>query len=108
MTPLENVTMAQIKDAAIVLLALAGVVVLIGNLWKTIKTWRQPHEDLIEWRRDVDEKLRTDNDRLKSIEQGNKVLTKGMLALISHEINGNSDDKLRASQAEIQDYLIER
>jgi hypothetical protein len=27
---------------------------------------------------------------------------------LSHEINGNSDDKLRASQAEITDYLIDK
>ena len=48
------------------------------------------------------------NDRVKAIEEGNRVLCRGILALLSHEINGNSDDKLKASQAEITDYLIEK
>ena len=93
---MENLTLAQWKDFAIVLLALAGVVVLIGNAGKTIKSWKKPHEDNASWRRDVDTKLDNDNKRLKD------------LALLSHEINGNSDDKLRASHQEITNYLIER
>lgn len=100
--------MAQWKDFVIVLVAIAGLIVLFGNVWKTFKTWRQPQNDLNTWRTEVDRKLDSDNKRLLSIEQGNKVMTRGLLALISHEINGNSDDKLRASQHEITDYLIER
>lgn len=46
--------------------------------------------------------------QIDAIEKGNKVLCRGILALLSHEINGNSDDKLRASQAEITDYLIDK
>lgn len=46
--------------------------------------------------------------RVKAIEDGNRVLCRGILALLSHEINGNSDDKLRASQQEITDYLIDK
>ena len=105
---MENLTMAQIKDAAIVLLAIAAAVVLIGNFWKTIKEWKKPHDDLEQWRRDMNTKLDNDDKRLKALEQGNKVISRGILALLSHEINGNSDDKLRASQQEITNYLIER
>ena len=39
---------------------------------------------------------------------GQKVLCRGILALLSHEINGNSDDKLRASQTEITNFLIDK
>lgn len=105
---MENLTLAQWKDFAIVLLALAGVVVLIGNAGKTIKSWKKPHEDNASWRRDVDTKLDQDNKRLKDLEDGNRVVCRGILALLSHEINGNSDDKLRASHQEITNYLIER
>jgi len=52
--------------------------------------------------------LGTHQDQLANIEQGNKVLCRGILALLSHEINGNSDDKLRASQQEITNYLIDK
>lgn len=45
---------------------------------------------------------------MTEINKGNKVLCRGILALLSHEINGNSNDKLLASQQEITDYLIEK
>ena len=105
---MEQITMGQVKDFAIVLLALAGVVVLIGNLVKTLKDWKKPHDDLTAWRRSVDTKLASDHERLESMEKGNKVICRGILALLSHEINGNSVDKLKASQSEMTDYLIER
>ena len=71
---------------------------------------------------EIDRKLDTDKTRLDAherqfanhgkqigaIEEGQKVLCRGILALLSHEINGNSDDKLRASQSEITNYLIDK
>lgn len=105
---MENVTLAQLKDFAIVLVALLGFIVLLGNFIKTVKTWKQPHDDLEKWRIDVDTKLTNDNNRLDVLEEGNKVICRGILAMLSHEINGNSNDKLVASQKEITDYLIDR
>lgn len=105
---MENLTFVQIKDFIIVFLAIAGVVVLIGNVIKTLREWKKPGEDLDAWRQDVDRKLSMDDERLKAIEDGNKVVTRGVLALISHELNGNSTDKLQKSQAEITNYLIDR
>ena len=72
--------------------------------------------------REIDQKLANDNalikshtraleehhEQIKAIEAGNKVLCRGILALLSHEINGNSNDKLKASQQEITDYLIDK
>lgn len=104
----ENLTLEQIRDAVIVLVAVLAFVVLLGNFIKTIKGWKKPHDDLEEWRRDVDEKLNRDNKRLIELETGNRVICRGLLAMLSHEINGNSKDKLIASQQEITNYLIER
>lgn len=105
---MENISLMQLKDFAIVALAIAGTIVLLGNLIKTIKDWRKPQTDLKNWQQSVDERLKNDNDRLKSMEDGNKVICRGILALLSHEINGNSIDKLKASQTEMTDYLINR
>jgi len=105
---MESVTLDQIRDFVIVLMAFAGFIVLIGNVAKTIKDWRKPHSDLESWRRDVDTKLHNDHDRLKSMEESNRVVCRGILALLSHEINGNSIDKLKSSQTEITNYLIDR
>lgn len=71
---------------------------------------------------EIDRKLANDNalikshtrvleehhDQIKAIQAGNKVLCRGVLAMLSHEINGNSKDKLEASRQEITDYLIEK
>ena len=108
MNEMENLNASQIRDFIIVLLALAGAIVLIGNAIKMFKEWRKPSEDLSEWKTKVDQKLDNDNKRLTAIEEANKVVTRGLLALISHELNGNSNDKLIASQTEITNYLIER
>lgn len=105
---MENITLVQLKDFAIVALAIAGTVVLVGNLIKTIKDWRKPGNDLRSWQRSVDDRLKNDNERLNSMEDGNKVICRGILALLSHEINGNSIDKLKASQTEMTNYLIDR
>ncbi len=101
-------TLVQVKDFAIVLLALAGVVVLIGNVVKTVREWKIPQENMKAWRSKVDRFLVNDQQRLENMEAANKVICRGILALLSHEINGNSIDKLKSSQAEITDYLIER
>lgn len=108
MIPMESVTLEQIRDTVIVILAVMTFLVLLGNVIKTIKGWKQPHDDMAEWRRDVDDKLNSDNGRLNDLEEGNKVICRGILAMLSHEINGNSNDKLIASQQEITNYLINR
>ena len=105
---MENLTLAQWKDAAIVCLAVCGFIVLLGNVIKTIATWKKPHDDLERWRTDVDSKLDNDNKRLEVLEEGNRVICRGILAMLSHDINGNSIDKLKASQQEITNYLIDR
>lgn len=105
---MDKVTLEQIQSFIVVLLALGGLIVLIGNVVKTFKEWRKPQGDLESWRRDVDNKLKNDNERLKSMEEGNKVVCRGILALLSHEINGNSIDKLKSSQTEMTNYLIDR
>ena len=103
-----DLTLVQIRDFVIVLLAVLAFIVLLGNFIKTIKGWKQPHDDLQTWRRDVDTKLNKDNQRLNDLEEGNRVICRGILAMLSHEINGNSNDKLLASQTEITNYLINR
>lgn len=105
---MENVSFAQFKDFVIVATAILAFVVLLGNVWKTIREWRKPGMSEAEWRRDVDRKLDSDNKRIASLEDGNKVICKALMALLSHEINGNSNDKLQKALSDLNDYLIDR
>lgn len=103
-----DLTLVQIRDFVIVLLAVLAFIVLLANAIKAIKDWKKPADDLQSWRRDVDTKLNNDNQRLNDLEEGNRVICRGILAMLSHEINGNSNDKLLASQQEITNYLINK
>jgi len=105
---MESITLAQLKDFGIVALAVMAFVVLLGNVFKTISGWRKPHNDMETWKQNVNKKLDGDNKRLEILEGGNRVICRGILAMLSHEINGNSNDKLLASQQEIQNYLIDK
>lgn len=105
---MESLTLAQIKDFAIVFLAIMAFIVLLGNVIKTVKGWIQPGMSEREWRQEVDRKLGSDNERIKTLEEGNKVICKALMAMLSHEINGNSNDKLQKALEALNNYLIER
>lgn len=92
----------------IVAAALLALFVLISNVVKTIHEWRKPGMNEAEWKREVDIKLDNDNKRIKSLEDGNKVVCKALIAMLSHDINGNSNDKLQHALETLNKYLIER
>ena len=88
--------------------ALIAFVLAVWSLIDHIKKARKPKDDLQQWQRETDAKLASDKKRLDTLEDGQKVMLRGINAIISHEINGNSIDKLQKSQNEIMEYLIER
>ena len=45
---------------------------------------------------------------MDSMETGQRAICRGVLALLSHEINGNSTDKLKEAQTGISNYLIDK
>ena len=103
-----NQTIVQIRDFAIVAIALMGFVVLLGNVIKTIKEWGKPKVNEAEWKRDVDTTMKDNSERIDSLEKGNKVICKALMAMMSHEINGNSIDKLQKAYDAMNEYLIDR
>lgn len=64
----------------------------------TIETTLKDHENF----------FANDKRRLEVIEEGNRVTQKAILALLSHGIDGNDVDAMRAAKNELQEYLIER
>jgi hypothetical protein len=86
--------------------ALIAFTLSIWALVEKIKKALQPALDAAQWRRETDAKLAKDKVRIDSLEDGNKVLLRGILAMLNHEITGNSVDKLKAAQDEITKYLI--
>lgn len=46
-------------------------------------------------------------NRVSQLESGNKALCHGVFALLSHEVNGNSVDKIKKAQDAMKNYLID-
>lgn len=105
---MDKLTPDMLMTFLIVAAALIGFVLVCWNLIDKIRAAHKPQNELQEWQHETDEKLKRDKERLDVLEDGNRVICRGILALLSHEINGNSTDKLKASQSEITNYLIDR
>ena len=105
---MENLTTDALITFLWVAAALVSFTLVVWGLIDKIKAARKPKEDTASWMRETDGKLDKDKRRIDSLEDGQKAMCRGILALLSHEINGNSVDKLKEAQAGLTDYLIER
>ena len=99
---------AQLSDFVIVLLAICGAVVLVGNAIKTVGGWLQPVADRDERIERVEDFLTKDKERLDDMEETYKLLLEAISQLIEHEISGNDIDGLRAVHKKLTKWLIDR
>ena len=101
----------------LVLLAILGGVVTVGKGIETIRGWFKPRadKDANLQQQITDHQKMLDNDKrridaheaqLGETRDMNKILCVSMKALLSHEINGNSVDKLRTANDQLDTYLI--
>lgn len=116
---IENITFQQIIGLLAVVLVLLGAYNIIMTAIKNRREEKRLRESPVTQLRERvdrhDELLAKDKDRLDAMEsrmqdmgQQSTIMLRGVRALLSHEINGNSTDKLNASASEIDDYLINR
>lgn len=109
---IQTLTFEQLVGAVAVFLLLLGI---YNTAMTALKNWReekkrttQPMSNLETTVREHGEMLDKDHVRLNELEESNRIIMRALMAMLSHEINGNSDDKLRESFDEIQKYLIEK
>lgn len=109
---IQTLTFEQLVGAAAVILLMIGIyntiMTAIKNAREEKKRRSQPVNTLEDTVKNHDEKLKRNHERLNELEDSNRVIMRALMALLSHEINGNSDDKLKASLDEIQKFLIEK
>lgn len=100
-----------------IILAAASAVVLLSNaaekIIKAVKVAKAPEErqnaeieDIKDRLKKVETKLTSDDARIKDAKECNHVLTKGMLALLDHGINGNNVNQMKAARQDVEAYLI--
>lgn len=115
---MENLTVGEIATLLIGgILALAGAVVTVGGavekISKAVRVAKAPEQaqnsEIIEIKKRLDKlesKLKTDESQIEASKECNRVLTKGMLALLEHGINGNNIDQMRDAKNDVEAYLI--
>jgi hypothetical protein len=101
------------------ILAAASALVLLSNaaekIVKAYKAAKAPNDlqnerlDSLEtWRDKVDLKLDNDNERLGTIEEGNRATQRALLALLDHGIDGNNVEQMQEAKKNLQNHLINR
>lgn len=99
------------------ILALAGAVSTVGGaaekIAKAVRAAKAPEqaqnkeiEDIKNRLERVERKLENDKIQIEDAKECNHVLTKGMLALLEHGINGNNIDQMRDAKNGVEAYLI--
>lgn len=113
---MQTLTLSQIVSGA---LAMASAIVLLSNaaekIAKAVQAAKAPNvaqderiKALEDWKETVDVKLLRDHERFQSIDNGNRVTQRALLALLDHGIDGNNIDQMQHAKEELQNHLINR
>lgn len=109
---MENITFAQLAGLAALVLVLVGAYNTIMNAVKTYREEKkrkdQPVNSLETKVNEHEEKLKKDYERLNELEDANRIQMRALMAMLHHEIDGNSIEGLKKAYEEIQKYLIEK
>lgn len=99
------------------ILAVASAIVLLSNCaekiviaFKAAKAPEKKQNDEIKEikiRLDkVEKEILMDEKQIKDARECNHVMTKGVLALLDHSINGNNIDQMKEARKDVEAYLI--
>lgn len=104
------ITLTEIEAFFVVVIAICGFITTIGGAINLIANWKknsrvQRHDEAL---KDHEKRIRDLEDKTKEQDTFIKVLCNSILALVSHEINGNSIDKLKEAQKDLQNFLVNK
>jgi len=100
-----------------IVLASASAIVLLSNalekIAKAVKAAKAPEqrqndeiEDIKARLDKLEKEILVDEKQLKDARACNHVITKGVLALLDHGINGNNIDQMKEARQDVEQYLI--
>ena len=119
LTVLGGIEDTQVVISFKAVLVICGAIMTIGGatvyIVKIIQKIKQPEETQNQKITNLENRVtvlegysKSDNDRIKVMEEGMKVTQQALLAIMSHEINGNDIDKLKQAKDDLEEYLIKR
>lgn len=102
---MDNMTPDQLMNAVVALLAVFAAIVTVDKVIDIFKKWRMPSTDM-------EKKLATDKTRLdahdkaiQNLEESNKVLCSGVMALLDHELHNGNGEQMQKARDDIMGYL---
>jgi hypothetical protein len=101
------------------LLAIAGGLIVLIDLFKKFKSIGQPITDLKEGQKQINDKLATDRARLDNLEralsrmveyqeQSSATIGLAVAELLNHTITGNDVDKLKQKEDELNSFFYKK
>ena len=101
---------SQVAAICGLILSVASVITLVINGVKKAKTPEaRQNERLDALEKAVlrhDELFRNDLNRFERMENGNRIMQRCMLALLSHGIDGNDIEQMKLARKDLNEYLI--
>lgn len=119
MQPIEGITPTDLWNAVSVMIALAGIVVLldkVGDVWRKHKARKEGSTQTVaEHLRSIDTKLDSDKRRIEALEQrqeshdeGFRALCSAVLAILRALPHNGNESEVNQAEKNLQDYLIRR
>ena len=90
------------------ILAFCALITALWSVWKIVKEFKKPNDDLKHTVENHQHLLDNDNKRLKEIENSDKMILQCLLAIINHNITGNGIDRMKEIRDELQDFIIKK
>ena len=95
------------KEAIEVLLFASGVIIAVGGATAVIVRWITPAIRFRERFNNMEREQCQVKEGLKEVRAMSSLVCKGMLAILDHEVTGNSIDKLKSVKDELRNYLTD-
>lgn len=121
-TATETVTYLPYDALAVavaVILVLCGVIITVGKTVDVVRSWKKPRQQedaaMRAKQKECERRFKDDLERIDNLEKAmlsqketDRVVLTALRAILSHEINGNSIDRMKAANDEIDTMLINR
>ena len=102
---MDTITPEQLMTTMGVLLALFAAIVTVDKVVDIFKKWREPATDTARKLDDDKRRLEEHESSIKALQESNKVLCSGILALLDHELHNGNTKQMEEARQGIMDYL---
>lgn len=90
------------------IVSICTFIAAVWGVWKIIKELKKPNADMKRVVKDHTCRLDDNDERIKDVEETNKMILQCLLVIINHDITGNGIDKMKEVRDNLQEYLVNR